>query len=1001
MITCERCGNENPSGSRFCAACGGRLTGGGTPLGARKIVTALFCDIAGSTALGEGLDPELLHDLISRYFDDISATIERHGGTVQKFAGDAVLAAFGIPQLHEDDALRAVRAAAEIQARLPALAERVGVQLRLRTGINTGLVLSDLGRTLAMGDAVNVAARLEQAAAPGEILIGAETLRLVHDAVEVEPLEPLTLKGKSEPVPAFRLLRVDPAAPGLARRFDIPLVDRQRELQLVRAAWEAVLAASDCRLFTVLGTAGVGKSRLVAELFAQVGGAATTLSGSCLPYGEGITFWPVIEALMAAGDEAQPVIERLSRGGTATPEELFWEVRKLLESLARGRPLILHVDDLQWAEPMLLELLDHVVDLSDEAPILVLCTARPELLDEHPKWGSATLRRHSVLLTPLPSSDCETLLGHLDDQLSRDTRVRIIRTSEGNPLFLQEMALLAREHGAVDVPPSIQALLAARLEHLSAAERELLERGAVEGQVFHRSAVTALAGATDVESQLAALVRKDLIRPHPTVVPGDQAFRFRHLLIRDAAYERLPKATRADLHERYARWLERSAVEFVELDEIAGWHLEQAARNERELRRVVKTAVGRSAAEHLYAAGRRAGRRSDAAAARNLLERALDVVPEGDSFGTRIRVDLAEQLLEIGELDRADRLLISVEGDQDVAGAAALNRLEWQVHARPREAGKQIASRLPAMLQQLGHAGDERGIARAHMLAFWMHWTANQATLAAEEVRLAAEHALAAGDNGMRARALGWYVATLMYGPCDATAMARELDAIAREQPGPYLNAYVDQGRGEVRRLEGRFYDARRLTMRAMDGFTALGMVTVAAACAQSLARIELSAGDPTAARAALVRGDVILAEAGERLFRCTVQAMLGRAYEQLGARDEALAAVELAEKLSAPDDAINFAITHDVRARFALARGEPDAAERWSRSGVEHACRTDWLDVQAEARFGLARVLLACGGVTEAGTEADAARELFVAKGNRPGTGAALALLGEISARA
>ena len=556
MITCERCSSESPSGSRFCGACGASLAESSAPPAARKVVTSLFCDIANSTALGENLDPEVLHGLISRYFDDISGTIERHGGTVQKFAGDAVLAVFGFPRLHEDDALRAVRAAAEIQTRLPALAERTGAALKLRTGINTGLVVTDVGRTLVMGDAVNVAARLEQAAAPGEILLGAETLRLVRDAVEVEQLAPLSLKGKSEPVPAFRLLRVEPVGPGVARRFDIPLVDRERELGMVRAAWEAAVAESGCRLLTVLGAAGVGKSRLVAELLDQLGGAATALSGSCLPYGEGITFWALIEALASAGDGALPVIDHLSQGGTATREELFLEVRRLLESMARERPVILHIDDLQWAEPMLLELLRHVVELSAGAPILLLCTARPELLDDHPAWSEDMPRAESVLLTALPSADCETLLDHLDDQLGREARVRIIRTSEGNPLFLQEMAVLAREHGAVEVPPSIQALLAARLEHLTSTERELLERGAVEGQVFHRSAVMAMAGVGDVESQLADLVRKDLIRPHPTVVPGDEAFRFRHLLIRDAAYERLPKAMRADLHQRYARWLE-------------------------------------------------------------------------------------------------------------------------------------------------------------------------------------------------------------------------------------------------------------------------------------------------------------------------------------------------------------------------------------------------------------------------------------------------------------
>ena len=377
MAICERCATESPSGFRFCGACGAPLSQTAKPGDARKVVTALFCDVVGSTALGEELDPEALRDLLGRYFDAITATVERHGGIVQKFAGDAVLAVFGIPRVHEDDALRAVRAAVEIRDRSRSVAEDAGITLRLLTGLNTGLVVTDEGRTLALGDAVNVAARLEQAAQPGDILLGSETLRHVRDAVEVEPLEPLTLRGKSEPVPAFRLLSVDPVARGLARDLDVPMVDRVRELRLLREVWARTVAQSECQLFMVVGAAGVGKSRLVEELLVELEGTATPLRGRCLHYGEGITFWPIFEALTGAGEAAEATLKHLSRGGAGMPEELFWEVRRLLESLTSERPVILYVDDMQWAEPMLVELLDHVVELSRGAPILILCTARP------------------------------------------------------------------------------------------------------------------------------------------------------------------------------------------------------------------------------------------------------------------------------------------------------------------------------------------------------------------------------------------------------------------------------------------------------------------------------------------------------------------------------------------------------------------------------------------------------------------------------------------------
>ena len=306
MIVCARCATESPEGFRFCPGCGAALAEAPAPRQSRKVVTALFCDVTGSTALGEELDPEALRGVLNRYFAEMRSIIERHGGTVEKFIGDAVMAVFGIPTVHEDDALRAVRAAAEIRDRLPAVAQDVRVTLRFRTGVNTGSVLTGEGETLAVGDAVNVAARLEQAAAPGEIVIGEETLALVRDAVQVEALAPLELKGKSEPVAAFRLVSVDADAPGIARHLDAPLVGRERELALLRQAWDRAVLESGCHLFTLIGEAGVGKSRLVGELLAGIAERATVLRGRCLHYGEGITFWPLVEALMAVGEPAAP-----------------------------------------------------------------------------------------------------------------------------------------------------------------------------------------------------------------------------------------------------------------------------------------------------------------------------------------------------------------------------------------------------------------------------------------------------------------------------------------------------------------------------------------------------------------------------------------------------------------------------------------------------------------------------------------------------------------------
>ena len=356
--------------------CGASLTEPITTREERKVVTVLFCDLVGSTALGESTDPEALRARMRRYFEDLRAIIERHGGTVEKFVGDAVMAVFGIPVSHEDDALRAVRAAAEMRA---AIAEH---GLEARIGINTGeVVVGGEGETLVTGDAVNVAARLEQAAAAGETLIGAESRVLVRDAVKVEAVRPLALKGKSEPVEAFRLLEVIGGAGPLARHLETPLVGRERERQRLWRDYEDAVADRTCRLFTLLGPAGIGKSRLVADFLERVGDEADVLRGRCLSYGEGITYWPLVEILIAIGAEPDTVI------GTSPPETQL-AFRRLVETRTAVRPQVVVIDDLQWAEPVFVDLVEHVADMSRDAPIFLLCVARTELLDNRGLAGA-------------------------------------------------------------------------------------------------------------------------------------------------------------------------------------------------------------------------------------------------------------------------------------------------------------------------------------------------------------------------------------------------------------------------------------------------------------------------------------------------------------------------------------------------------------------------------------------------------------------------------------
>jgi class 3 adenylate cyclase len=568
-------------------------------------VTVLFCDVTDSTVLGESVDPEAVRALLARYFERMKAIVELHGGTVEKFIGDAVMAVFGVPAVHDDDALRAVRAGVQMRDALPEL----GVQARI--GVNTGEVVTGTEERLATGDAVNVAARLEQAASPGEILIGSETLQLVREAVSTEPVEPLELKGKAEPVPAFRLLEV---SGDTERSHPSRFVGRERELRFLTEAWKRARSERSCELVTVVGEVGVGKSRLVREFLAAI--EARVASSRCLSYGEGITYLPVLEVLGQLDSlpsdpaAAHPLRSLLGQSEEATSaEEIAWGFRKLLEQEA---PLVCVFDDIHWAEETFLDLLEHVALLSSGASILLCCLARPELVEQRPQWPGP------LRLEPLSDPEVDELLPR---SLEEDLRARITGAGGGNPLFLTEMVAVAREAGGgMSVPPNLKALLAARLDQLDPHERRVLERGAVEGEVFHRGAARTLSEGGQVTPKLAALARKGLIRPVQSQLPGEDAFRFHHLLIRDAAYEALPKGTRADLHERLAAWLEEKSADLVGPDELLGYHLEQAARYKAELGRPDPELALR-AGDRLASSGREARWREDSRAAAPLVAR--------------------------------------------------------------------------------------------------------------------------------------------------------------------------------------------------------------------------------------------------------------------------------------------------------------------------------------------------------------------------------------------
>ncbi len=855
MPICASCGHDNREGAKFCEACGLSLAANVARGEQRKTVTVLFCDLTGSTALGETLDPERLRTVLARYFERMKEIVERHGGSVEKFIGDAVMAVFGVPTTHEDDALRALRSAVEMRAALPEL----GLQGRI--GVTTGEVVTGTEERLATGDAVNVAARLEQAAQPGEVLVGEPTLALVRDAVEFEAVEPLELKGKADPVPAYRLLRMQEAP---ERRHEPRFVGRERELAILREALERVRAEERCELVTLVGEAGVGKSRLVAE--ALTANEVRVVRGRCLPYGEGITYWPVVEVLkqldLLPTDDAAVDAIRSLLGESETPtsaEEIAWAFRKTLETAAVERPLAVVFEDIHWGEETFLDLIEHVALLSSGAAILLLCIARPELTERRPTWP-VTLR-----LEPLGEGDVVELI---PERIAGDLRERITRAAGGNPLFVEEMLAMAGEvEGEVVVPPTLQALLAARLDQLETAERNVLERGAIEGEVFHRGAVQALAPEeAQVTPRLASLVRKELIRPDKSHLAGEDGFRFRHLLIRDAAYDALPKSVRADLHERFAAWLEERGADLVELDEILGYHLEQACRYWAELGMPEDDKVATRARQRLAAAGRRALARADNGAAVSLLERAAALVRPAE-IDLALETDLVDALFFTGRggeaLDRASSLAerAAARGDRVGELCGRIKKGRVRVHLDPEGATDQLVALVEQALPEFEASGDDLalyigyealGLAIGTMRARW------DASLEVFEQAFA--HAQSAG---LPHRLVGLRATARLYG----TTPVPELLAWLDEQEARWVrDSSVPRYRAGALAMLGRFDEARAiLTETRSELADRGGRIQLGTVMSQDSVYVELLAGDPARAAQLGVEGCKLLDDVGEK----------------------------------------------------------------------------------------------------------------------------------------
>jgi len=1015
VAICAQCGEDAGPRARFCPACGAALAEPSPGRETRKVVTVVFSDVTGSTALGERLDPESMRRVMGRYFDEMRGALEAHGGTVEKFIGDAVMAVFGVPVVHEDDALRALRAAVEMRERLARLNEELerdfGVRLESRTGVNTGEVVVGEGQSLATGDAVNVAARLEQAAAPGEILVGTPTRALARGTAMLEAVEALELKGKADAVAAWRLLDVTAGTTLITRRLDVPIVGRARELSLLRQAFERAAGERSCHLFTVLGPAGVGKSRLVAELLAVLGDRAQVLSGRCLPYGDGITYWPLasvvrqaaeigddlsqdeararIAALLVDEGDAALVAERVGAavglaGAAGAAEEVFWAARKLLEGLAAERPLVLVFDDIHWAEPTFLDLIEHIAEWSRDAPILLVATARADLVDNRPGWGGGKLNATSILLESLTDDESERLIDELlgPPQLAPEFRRRIVETAGGNPLFVEEMLamLLDLEGETVEVPPTIQALLAARLDQLPSAERDALERAAVVGQEFSRTSLVELGGDA---AQLGPLVRKELVRPIRSAFAGDDSFRFRHLLIRDAAYGALSKEARADLHERFAHWLERSTGDRIqEYEEIVGYHLEQAHRYRAELGPLDAKGeqLAAAAADRLGSAGLRAADRADAPAARGLLERALAL----DAQRPRLAFALSTALFDLGELDAAvARLEGLAEGEDPVTriqARVALDTLRANMDPDADIARATADARIA--VAELEGLGDHEALAQAWLGIVRGDLMACRYAEMKEAAESALEHAQAAGNMRLESEARFWFRAAETFGP---TPVSQALALEAPPTKGPFDEACELLRLGSLQGLRGDFEQGRTLIQRARASFLELGLLVWYHGCALMDGILAERSGDLDGAERIYRESCQGLEALGETGYLSTHAAQLARILCYQERWEDAAQFLELADRVTNPSDLASVILTESTRGLILVHGGEHAEAERHAREAVRHAETTDAIEWHGVALLDLATVLEGVGKQAEAAAATQGALRLFEQKEAAP----------------
>ena len=995
----------------------------------RKTVTMLMTDVVDSTGLGAALDPEVMRAVMSRYFDSVRTIVERHGGTVKKFVGDAAMAAFGIPQQHEDDALRAVRAAVELRQAINALNGDLqrdhGVAIQIRSAINTGEVVagrSASGEPFASGNAINVTVKLHESALPAEIVLGPVTQSLVRDVVATEPVDEVEMAGGFGP--AHRVVSLSGSADA-RRPGTVALVGRQEELERLRQAFEQARTENQSRVLTVLGEAGVGKSRLARELASSLGDAARCVAGRCLSYGEGATYLPlaeivrqvaphrarsVITSLLAGDEDAELIATRLTEltgegdGGGSTGE-VFWAARRLFEALARERPLVVVLEDAHWADPSMLDLVEYLESWISDAPVLVLCLARPSLLEERPGWerGSQT-----VDLEPLSAEEAAELVSRLtaEADLSDTLQERIVTVAEGNALFLEQLhAYLTGDVAASDVesvPPTVEALVASRLDTLEAGDRALIERAAVVGRDFARNAVLHLSPPEElagIDARLASLERRGLVRAQRAHPGEDEMLRFHHVLIRDVAYAGITKERRAELHERHGSWLEKRQA----ADEIVGYHAEQAHRYRNELH-PGDPKLGRLASwagDHLAAAGISAWKRADTPAAVNLLGRATALMPADSRDRVELLCELGVAQRVLGDYEGGEATLVeacdAAASDQRVLLRAQIELAYLRLFSGAPGASSdlvELATRGVPIFEELG---DDRALGRTWRHVGYLRGFEGRLADWQEAVERALIHYLRSGWSA--SGCLGELAAALLYGPTPVPEALERCEELLDETTDRVGRANVLAFMSGLEALDGRFDDARRRVADAESIYKEVGeLYALANYCYRVRGRIEMLAGDPAAAERPLAEACATLERVHDEASHSTAAAKLADALYGQGRYDEATSWLGLAERRSSADD-VNAQYTwRRVQAKALARRGAHEDAQRLALEAAGLAAQTDALSDHGRVLLDLSEVLLLAGKESEAAPYVEQALELFERKCDRPSAEAAQARLSELT---